>query len=153
MTIFPALRVICTWVGPYPVMITSPVTAVPVPEPALTGADAAAAAPPADPAELPEPAADVPGVPAVPDVPLTPAAAVEPMWVRNDSSMTSPAMVPPRASTTRRIGFLRSVWRFEAGAAGRTQNSNDSWWIWARGTPAASSAATAESVIQAGPHT
>src|SRR5450631_445189 len=108
LTIFPALSVTCTWVGPYGVAIASPVTAVPVPEPALTGADAAAAP---EAAELPEPAALLePGdVPVPPEPAVTPAEAVEAMCDRNDSSMTRPATVPPSASTTRRIGFLRST--------------------------------------------
>jgi hypothetical protein len=55
-------------------LITFPVTAVPVPEPALTGADAAA-----DPAELPVPDEEVPPEPPVPPEPDTTAAALEPM--------------------------------------------------------------------------
>src|SRR5947209_533445 len=141
-------------------MITFPVSTVPVPEPALTGAAAAAAAPLAALAEPLDPDDVLPPEPAVPPVPDTPATAVDPMWVRNDSSMTSPAMVPPRASTTRRIGFLRLACadqvRLGCGCAaksGRAQNSKDSWWICLRGTPTAVSAAMAESVMPAGPQT
>ena len=64
------------------------------------------------------------------------------LCVLNDSSMTRAATVPTIARMTRRMGKP-----FVTGG----QNSNDSWWIWRRGTPASRSAAMAAVVMPGGP--